>query len=185
MTETRRRGADLENAILDAAWEELVAVGSANLTMDGVAARAKTSKAVLYRRWPHRLDLLTAAVERRAADLDPAPAETGSLRGDVLAVLAATLRRYQAVPDAPALHRRTATAARAQLGAVLQRASRQPAPRILTLPLDLLEHHLFVGRTPVTDADLAAIVDEVYLPLLNRPSKRPGPDRHPADPAPR
>src|SRR5262249_59916644 len=49
----RRRGRDLEEAILEAAWDELVAVGYAHMTVDGVAARAPASKAVLYRRWPH------------------------------------------------------------------------------------------------------------------------------------
>src|ERR671937_754114 len=63
---TRRRGAALEAAILDATWTELAAVGYERLSMEGVAARAGTSKAVLYRRWPNRADLL--ALLRRARD---------------------------------------------------------------------------------------------------------------------
>jgi len=50
---TRRRGAELEAALLDAAWDELQAVGYAGLTMEAVADRAGTSRAVLYRRWPN------------------------------------------------------------------------------------------------------------------------------------
>ena len=49
--QTRRRGAELEQAILDAAWEQLIAEGYEHFTIDTVAARAQTSKPVLYRRW--------------------------------------------------------------------------------------------------------------------------------------
>jgi AcrR family transcriptional regulator len=64
----RRRGQELENALLDAAWEELVTAGFASLTMESVAARAKTGVAVLYRRWPNKGDLVLAAIDhyRRA-----------------------------------------------------------------------------------------------------------------------
>jgi AcrR family transcriptional regulator len=48
--QTRRRGAELEQAILDAAWEQLIAEGYEHFTIDTVAARARTSKPVLYRR---------------------------------------------------------------------------------------------------------------------------------------
>jgi AcrR family transcriptional regulator len=41
----------LEQALLDAAWAQLVEQGYATFTMDAVAARAGTSRAVLYRRW--------------------------------------------------------------------------------------------------------------------------------------
>ena len=47
-TRRRRRGPQLESALLDAAWDELVEVGFASLTMESVAARAQTGIAVLY-----------------------------------------------------------------------------------------------------------------------------------------
>ncbi|HKB49683.1 MAG TPA: helix-turn-helix domain-containing protein, partial [Ktedonobacterales bacterium] len=62
----RRRGATLERAILHATWEELVAVGYANLTMERVAAHAGTSRAVLYRRWRSRPELVLAAIRQQA-----------------------------------------------------------------------------------------------------------------------
>ena len=43
----RRRGEDLENALLDAAWQEFKSVGFYDLTIDAVAQRAGTSRAVL------------------------------------------------------------------------------------------------------------------------------------------
>ena len=59
---TRRRGSKLEAALLQAAWDELTEAGYTAFTMEGVAARAKTSRAVLYRRWPNRPELVVAAL---------------------------------------------------------------------------------------------------------------------------
>src|SRR4051794_20026628 len=83
----RRRGAMLEDAIVDAAWDELRAVGYANLTMEGVAARAKTSRAVLYRRWRGRPELVLAAKRAHAPLLSGLTPDTGSLREDVLVLM--------------------------------------------------------------------------------------------------
>ena len=62
-TRQRRRGEELEAALLEAAWQELVEAGFARLTMESVAARAKTGVAVLYRRWPNKDDLVLAAIQ--------------------------------------------------------------------------------------------------------------------------
>ncbi len=51
---SRRRGAVLEQALCAAAVQELIEVGYAGLTMEGVAARAHTGKAAVYRRWPNK-----------------------------------------------------------------------------------------------------------------------------------
>ncbi len=45
--QNRRRGTALENAILDAAWAELVEHGYADMTLESVAKRAGTSRPVL------------------------------------------------------------------------------------------------------------------------------------------
>ena len=42
---TRRRGKELEDALYDATLAELAAVGYGGLTMEGIAARARTGKA--------------------------------------------------------------------------------------------------------------------------------------------
>jgi len=83
----RRRGAALEQALLDAAWEELREVGYYNLTFDSVAARAGTSKAVLYRRWANRLELAQAAMRAHRLLISGKTPDTGSLRGDIIALL--------------------------------------------------------------------------------------------------
>jgi AcrR family transcriptional regulator len=83
----RRRGADLEEAILDAAWEQLTAEGYGHFTIDTVAARARTSKPVLYRRWKTSDELLRAAIRHRGAVTPVPDPDTGTLRGDFLALL--------------------------------------------------------------------------------------------------
>ena len=84
---TRRRGAELENAILEAVWDQLSEQGYAGLTYEAVAARARTSRAVLYRRWPTRETLVRAAVRHLGARTPRISPDTGSLREDVLAIL--------------------------------------------------------------------------------------------------
>src|SRR6201992_3847700 len=59
---TRRRGKQLEDALYDATLAELAAVGYGGLTMEGIAARARTGKAALYRRWTCKHDLVQAAL---------------------------------------------------------------------------------------------------------------------------
>jgi AcrR family transcriptional regulator len=177
----RRRGAQLEQAILDAAWDELAAVGYANLTVAAVAARARTSKAVLYRRWSNRVELATAAIERRVPSLSPDAPDTGTLRGDVLALLRRLARRYRAVqliPDHDTeltahLRRQASIEATNLLDEVLHRAEARGEitsaglrPRIAHLPIDLVHHELFLTNTPVSQDTLVEIVDEIFLPLL-------------------
>ncbi|MFT4124330.1 MAG: TetR/AcrR family transcriptional regulator [Microbacteriaceae bacterium] len=87
-TASRRRGSELAAAILAAAWEQLVEEGYERFTIDAVAHRARTSKHVVYRRWENREELLRATIRQRGAGAPPPP-DTGSLRGDLPAVLSA------------------------------------------------------------------------------------------------
>ena len=80
---TRRRGETLEHAIFDAVLDELQAVGYAGLTMEGVAARARTGKAALYRRWPCREDLIVDALHYALPSLADPP-DHGNVRDDLL-----------------------------------------------------------------------------------------------------
>jgi AcrR family transcriptional regulator len=58
---TRRRGAALEGALLEAAWAELLKGGYSAFTIEGVALQAGTSRPVIARRWASRGDLALAA----------------------------------------------------------------------------------------------------------------------------
>ena len=52
----------LERALYEATLAELTEVGYGGLTMEGIAARAHTGKAALYRRWASKHDLVHAAL---------------------------------------------------------------------------------------------------------------------------
>ena len=57
--------------------------------MDAVAARAHASKTTIYKRWPGKPQLVRAAVDSYVAGRLAAEADTGSLRGDLMAVMQA------------------------------------------------------------------------------------------------
>ena len=73
-------------ALRQAALELLAEIGYDRLTMDSVAARARASKATLYRRWCGKAELVVDAL----GGLKGAPCvpDTGSLQGDLEAVAA-------------------------------------------------------------------------------------------------
>ena len=79
-----------EQAILRATLEVLAETGYDALRLDAVAARAKASKATLYRHWTGKADLVVAAVKSyEQTDHLIEETDTGSLRGDLLAILGA------------------------------------------------------------------------------------------------
>ncbi|WP_406170195.1 TetR/AcrR family transcriptional regulator [Streptomyces sp. NBC_00996] len=80
---TPEREAELYAAVLDLLRE----VGYDALTMDAVAARTKSSKATLYRQWGSKAELVVRAM-RHSKPGNIADIDTGSLRGDFLALLA-------------------------------------------------------------------------------------------------
>jgi AcrR family transcriptional regulator len=85
---TRRRGTELEHALYDATLAELAAVGYGGLTMEGIAARARTGKAALYRRWSSKHALVQAALHYALPPL-PEPRTDRSARENLLSVFSA------------------------------------------------------------------------------------------------
>ncbi|MET7335004.1 TetR/AcrR family transcriptional regulator [Nonomuraea sp. NPDC005650] len=183
----RRRGAELQAVLLEAAWQELCAVGYHALTYDAVAARARTSRTVLYRRWPHRRDLVLAAMRHQVPAPPPVP-DTGSLRTDLLTLLRLVSSRMielipvlQAVGDGRTddsdltdyLRERVSQAGMREMDALLQRAvlrgeinhARTPA-RVAAAPFTLVAVETLLHHRPLPDAALAEIVDQIVLPLL-------------------
>ncbi|WP_141585067.1 TetR/AcrR family transcriptional regulator [Actinomadura sp. WMMA1423] len=185
---TRRRGAVLEEAILRAAADELVENGYARLTMDRVAARARTNKNAIYRRWAGRLELAIAAYGQLTRQV--VPDDTGSLRGDVLALLRGANEHWSsplggvlrdlmaAAGGAPALLGRlqdesadyAASLWLTVLGRAVARGEAPPEalhPRVATLPVVMLRNEFVTRGVPTApDSVLVEIVDEVYLPLV-------------------
>jgi AcrR family transcriptional regulator len=186
----RRRGEQLEAALLDAAWDELVDIGFAGLTMESVAARAQTGIAVLYRRWANKDELVLAAIEHYRVVRPIALPDTGTLRDDLLALMAA-------ISDARATW--TAVAAAAGFSGLLANTGLTPAqardkllgdqpqwrdhiiyrrandrgeidlhrihPAVLAMPFELVRHDLLMALKPLEPARLRSIVDDLFLPL--------------------
>jgi AcrR family transcriptional regulator len=187
----RRRGAELEQAILRAAADELTESGYAGLTMDRVARRAGTNKNAIYRRWPSRAALGIAAYHQLAAAAAPLP-DTGELRGDVLELMRRANRNWSSptggilrallagARDDPQLlaqiQEQSADAGSTTWLTILARAvARGEAlpdalhPRVATVAIVLLRNEFIVrGYPTVPDSVLVEIVDEVYLPLIRR-----------------
>ncbi|MGC1184487.1 MAG: TetR/AcrR family transcriptional regulator [Candidatus Dormiibacterota bacterium] len=183
----RRRGAALEEALLKAAWEELSSVGYGSFRMEAAAARAGTSKAVLYRRWPNRAQLALAALRRNVTPLATQIPDTGDLRADVLRVLEAARSRAQEVgseltygllADVEDLPPEVFEVIPGMMRTILSRAARRgeiASPEVpdlvATLPAVLIRHQALFSRKPVPDAFLAKVVDEIFLPLVQGPPK--------------
>jgi AcrR family transcriptional regulator len=89
VTTTLKLDPDREQTILRATLDVLAETGYDALRLDMVAARAKASKATLYKYWPGRADLVVAAVKCFKQTDVIAQTDTGSLRGDLLAILRA------------------------------------------------------------------------------------------------
>lgn len=158
------------------------------MTMEAVADRAGTSRAVFYRRWPKRADLVMAVLRRHAPTFPTDVPDTGSLRGDVLAVLdreSEQLERagietiYGLLGDYLAdaelfarTHDHLSQDGAAVMIAILKRAAdrgeaRQDVDaRIASLPTDLFRHQLFLHRIAPSHDVIVEIVDAVFLPLV-------------------
>lgn len=185
---TRRRGAELEQAILAAVIEELLEKGYAGATYDSIAARAGTSKPVLYRRWESKAQMVFAAIRTRATEIgrdDPDGLDTGGLGGDVEVVLRrmrglfGRIGRGVALGLVSELDARTAADLPVILGGVTAdllrpleqraRARGELGPRdvpaaLLTVPVDLARHHLLLhGDLP--DEVVARLAHEVAVPV--------------------
>jgi AcrR family transcriptional regulator len=188
---TRRRGAELEEALLEGAWRELVEVGYGRFTIDGVATRAGTSRPVIYRRWPDRAELAIAAVRHYASTHQVPTPDTGTLRGDLIAMLTLASELRSEVAALFSVHMgeyfaetgRTPSELRSDFLAArqrpfgideilrrgIERGEVDPArltPRIAELPGDLMRHDLLMNLQPPSETAIIAIVDEIFLPLV-------------------
>jgi AcrR family transcriptional regulator len=186
----RRRGRALEEALLESAWTELTDRGYDDFTIDAVAVRAGTSRAVLYRRWSSKQELVIATLAYAAGkDVVVAP-DTGSLRGDVIGLLQQANKvriglAAQVFIQLGSLYRETGTSL-ADLSAfvrggrdtameqVIQRAidrgeieRERVTERIGRLPADLWRHEILTTLRPLPDEAIEEIVDTIFLPLLD------------------
>ena len=184
---SRRRGKVLEAAIFEVVLQELVDAGYVNFSIERVAAGAGTSKPVIYRRWPTRARLVRAALRADRPVLSSEAPDTGTVRGDVFAVV----RRFSEMaaelsPEVvfglvsellhegdsslfAEVHERsvkimmeilTRGAGRGEI------AAEKLTPRLAALPIDLARHQLVLLLQPLSAQDIEEIVDRIFLPLV-------------------
>lgn len=187
----RRHGAQLESALLSAAWNELVEVGYARMTMGSVAVRGRTSEPVLYRRWANKDQLALAAIEHYRAVNPVVVPDTGGLRRDLLGYLTTfseSRAGYFAIAAAAAFSGLVAdtglTPAQVREKVmdvppltpamiIYQRAhdrgeldfERTPSA-VLAMPFDLVRHDLLMDLKPLGPTRIRSIIDELFLPLV-------------------
>jgi AcrR family transcriptional regulator len=184
----RRRGEELDAAIRDAVMALLAANGPGGVTMEAVASAARTSKPVLYRRWPDSATLLRDTLLRMATGAIPHE-DTGSYRGDMLAILRGWAALFsgsaapalQALISAMAHDHELAVAFREdvigwrkkEMAALLSRGVARgdvradvPVEIARELGQSVLWHRLLITGDPITDDLVVQIVDEVLVPFV-------------------
>ena len=184
----RRRGEELNAAIFEATLAELAEAGYMRLAMERVATRAGASKVSLYRRWPSRAELVIAALRHHYGGPEPTP-DTGTLRGDVLALLRLGADRLNGVfgvaarglmaetltdPGRTAAVRPAMFTSRNRvMREILDRAAARGeiradvvTPQLIALAPALVDYHFLIYGAPIPDDVLTGIVDNVLLPLL-------------------
>jgi AcrR family transcriptional regulator len=184
----RRRGAHLERAIRDAVLALLVDEGLGSVTMEAVATRAGTSKPVLYRRWRDRSALLRDVLVSLAVENIP-HADTGSYRGDMLAILRGWAALFAsptgavgpaivgAMPHDPDLARAFQEGVMGwrksemvkTLGRGIERGEVRadvPVEVAREIGQAMLWHRFLVTGDPITDDLIVHIVDEVLIPYV-------------------
>ena len=185
----RRRGEALEHAVLEAAWDELMDVGFPGLTMESVAARAKTGVAVLYRRWSNKDDLVMAALQHYGRTRRIEIPDTGTLRGDMLellgnvsdgrtaftTIITATFAGLLAGSGlTPAQVRERIMDDRPFWSAEIYRRAAERGeidldripPAVLAMPFELIRHDLLMTLRPLSPERIRSIVDDLFLPLV-------------------
>jgi AcrR family transcriptional regulator len=185
----RRRGADLEQAILEAAWFELAECGYSGLTMEAVAERAGTSRPVLARRWNGKAPLAVAAIRQQMANHPLKVSDRGNLRAELLEFLERASDRASGIAaiftlftseyftessSAPKDLRAALIQGEVQsLSAILERAvargeidPKKLIPPVSSLLSDLFRHHVVMNFSAPPPALRKAWVDTVFLPLV-------------------
>jgi AcrR family transcriptional regulator len=179
----RRRGLALEEAILDAAWLELSTDSYAKFTFETVARLAGTSRPVLYRRWPTRASLASAAIVRHMKRNPIIVPDLGNLKDE----LQCAMRKFadRAPPSLMRLvfemHEDMAsgevnfTDARFSenpIGDVIARGvargeidPERVKPRVVRALPSLVMHEIVVTAQPISDQAISEIIDQIFIPL--------------------
>ena len=161
-TRGRPRSAEADRAILEATLNLLVEGGFGALSMDAVAARAGVGKATIYRRWKSKPQLVQAAIQALSAGIELP--DTGSLRGDILAIAARTMQAAN-LPASTLVPRLMAEATgEPELHDIFLHTLVQPRRHAIAILLERARHRGEI-RADI-DTDLA--IDLLIGPLIYR-----------------
>ena len=186
---TRRRGAVLEAALLEAAWDELTSVGFGGFTIEGVATRSGTSRTVIYRRWATRPELALAAMRHYWETHPVAIPNTGNLRDDLITYLSDLLIKrgdlagfflgtglqqyfeetHTSLGELREEVIRSADSRDELYDRAIERREMDPrklTPRVKALPANLMIYEYILTRKPVPQSTIAEIIDQIFLPLV-------------------
>lgn len=181
-TRGRKRSAEAEKAVLDAAFDLLSRKGLQATTVEAIAAQAKVSKATIYKWWPNRAAVIMSAFLREARDALPYPEELEAeniverlhtmamqFHGAIGSMVCALIAEGQSDPEIAQAFREGYILARRQQGVELIRRAiekkiiREADPDVV---LDLLYaplyYRLLVGHQPLSKAFIS---DHVSLAL--------------------
>ena len=188
---SRRRGEVLERALYEATLAELAEAGYGGLTMEGIAARAHTGKAALYRRWATKCELVHAALVFALPPV-PEPRSGRSAKENLLAMFTAhrdMLAGKTAFPGLDIIHQ---LLHEPEMRAIFADAVVSPRLKIVELILQaaidcgdidpatvtpltarvgpaLINQHFLLTGEPPNRRELALIVDTVIPARAPRP----------------
>jgi AcrR family transcriptional regulator len=195
VTGTVQRGATAtpwsprETELLAVTLQLLQEHGYDRLTLDAVAARARASKATVYRRWPSKAELVLAAFIEGVNSIAVHP-RTGTLRGDLIEIgnacreqasaMAGTIRavlvetsRHPALNEA--LQSQFLNQRKALIDEILQDAvdrgeidAAAGNDELWDLLPGYLIFRIIMPSRPPTEETVRVLVDDVIIPSLAR-----------------
>lgn len=184
----RRRGRELDEALLEAAWEQLRRDGYAAFTIDAVARAVGTSRAVVYRRWPNRAALVLATVRAHVGTVVGHVPDTGRLEDDVLALLRGFAERMQQIGIDAAIGLlgeldEIPDEAKEVVPAAFQKVIEQARVRgelgdatvpdaVLAMPGMLIRYSMIAERSAPSSEALDRIANQLFLPLIRYHASR-------------
>lgn len=160
-TRGRKRSAEAEKAVLDAAFDLLSRKGLQATTVEAIAAQAKVSKATIYKWWPNRAAVIMSAFLREASDALPYPEELEAaniverlrmmamqFHGPIGSMVCALIAEGQSDPEIAQAFREGYVLARRQQGVELVKAA--------------------IEKKLIREADPDVVLDLLYAPLYYR-----------------
>lgn len=151
------RAAGVVERVVAAVFEEVSRVGYTAMRVEDVATRSGVNKTTIYRRWPTKAALLTAALEQVAQERMPV-IDTGTLKGDLHASLFAA---FELSPYEQGVLRAIQTE-RAQ--EAVETFARKMSNELREARIAMVERGIARGELP-RGVDAALIVELVSAPV--------------------